>query len=69
MALAYCGNPELLSQWAEFGEVTGAYHVAIIDYEQSDQIAAQLLARFGKSKAPGLQRLNAFPKLDEAGLS
>jgi hypothetical protein len=68
MALAYCGNPDLLSRWAEFGEVTGAYHVAILDYEQSDQIAAQLLARFGRTKAPGLLRLNAFPKLDEAGL-
>ncbi|MGO9930579.1 MAG: AAA family ATPase [Steroidobacteraceae bacterium] len=68
MALAYCGNPDLLSRWAEFGEVTGAYHVAILDYEQSDQIAAQLLARFGKTQAPGLVRLNTFPKLDEAGL-
>jgi hypothetical protein len=71
IALALCGNPALLADWAEFRLASSKrYRVAIIDYEQSDAIAHGLIARFGVKKVRGMKRLgNKFPKMDEAGVA
>lgn len=68
IAIGLCGNPDLFDRWAEFAPVVGAHRVVVIDYEQSEQIAAQLLARFRKERVPGFQRIDTFPKLDEEGI-
>jgi putative DNA primase/helicase len=68
MSLALAGNPALMKQWALFGKISKQYRIAIIDYEQSEGKAAELFARFGVKSMPGLLRLDAFPKLDEAGI-
>jgi AAA domain/Primase C terminal 2 (PriCT-2)/Bifunctional DNA primase/polymerase, N-terminal len=67
-ALAMCGNKSFLSDWALFGKISQVYRVCIIDYEQKEQIAAAMLARFGTKTAGGLIRIDTFPKLDEAGI-
>jgi hypothetical protein len=68
IALALCGNKEMLADWAVFGKITKSYRVCIIDYEQSEAIAAQMMARFSAKKAKGLFRIDKFPKLDAAGI-
>jgi hypothetical protein len=46
ISLALAGNPELLKEWAVFGDIAKNYRIAVIDYEQSEQQAAELFARF-----------------------
>lgn len=67
--LALTGNKDLLSDWALFGGITRKYRAALIDYEQSEQKAAELFGRFGKPCAPGLLRINTFPKMDADGVA
>jgi len=69
IALALCGNKRLLADWAEFGTIQKSCRVAIIDYEQSEQIATQMMLRFKAETVKGLVRIDAFPKLDETGVN
>jgi len=68
ISLALAGNPALMEEWALFGNISKKHRIAIIDYEQSEGKAAELFARFAVKSMPGLLRLDAFPKLDEAGI-
>jgi hypothetical protein len=68
LGLAQCGNPELVKDWAGFSRISGKRRVAIIDLEQSEQLAASLFARFGVKHAKGFLRFDTWPKFDQAGI-
>jgi putative DNA primase/helicase len=69
VAIALSGNEWMLNHWTEFGDVKGSYRVAIIDYEQSEPIAAHMVRRFNVKNVNDLLRIDKFVKLDETGVA